>query len=534
MIQVDNFDSCSPREIARGLTERCRRPARASNTGPRKRGRIRLHGEDGQLAKSSAGYTKRPRLRLQGFHCHVGTFILTRSVLPPCRAQARRASRRSRGTWASGRSATSTRGGFASNARLHYQYCRRRQLTPSFDRLAESHLRHHHELCPLADAAEAYLETGRALVDDAAPPFPPSSRWKERQIPRKSGSAFAAYGKGGAGDRRAPASRTALVLDAGVNILYTTAWYQPENPAGAAMPRPPAATTVTLPLHEHSTSSARIAPLPGLTTGDRVVIHPVGAYNVHAIDAIITLPPAVVLIERRESARHQESRKPRVCAGLETVPDYWRYNRELPKRARRRRRVCAHPPARSASRVRRLFFFGKRRLAGGCWHHSAPPDLALRACRCVRGGLPRVGLGYDAGISARLLLSIRCSSASTLDICTGAIISDAPVYLLLWGASLAGASFLSAADDIGWESPIPAFPPQSLGPPFSAAYVLYFSRLRPCFGRPRFPRGSKQRARSPLSARLEAIFQAFRRDAVSAAASCGVARFRGLALTSPA
>jgi diaminopimelate decarboxylase len=38
------------------------------------------------------------------------------------------------------------------------------------------------------------------------------------------------------------------------------------------------------------------APLPSLTTGDRVVMHPVGAYNVTQSMQFITYRPAVVLI----------------------------------------------------------------------------------------------------------------------------------------------------------------------------------------------------------------------------------------------
>jgi hypothetical protein len=38
------------------------------------------------------------------------------------------------------------------------------------------------------------------------------------------------------------------------------------------------------------------APLPGLTTGDQVVLHPVGAYNITQSMQFITYRPAVVMI----------------------------------------------------------------------------------------------------------------------------------------------------------------------------------------------------------------------------------------------
>jgi diaminopimelate decarboxylase len=37
-------------------------------------------------------------------------------------------------------------------------------------------------------------------------------------------------------------------------------------------------------------------PLPGLTTGDQVVLHPVGAYNITQAMQFITYRPAVVMI----------------------------------------------------------------------------------------------------------------------------------------------------------------------------------------------------------------------------------------------
>jgi diaminopimelate decarboxylase len=39
------------------------------------------------------------------------------------------------------------------------------------------------------------------------------------------------------------------------------------------------------------------APLPALTTGDQVVLHPVGAYNITQSMQFITYRPAVVMID---------------------------------------------------------------------------------------------------------------------------------------------------------------------------------------------------------------------------------------------
>jgi diaminopimelate decarboxylase len=64
-------------------------------------------------------------------------------------------------------------------------------------------------------------------------------------------------------------------------------------------------------------------PLPGLTTGDQVVLHPVGAYNITQSMQFITYRPAVVMIgmdgevhviRRRENLDHVQA--------LEQTPEH--------------------------------------------------------------------------------------------------------------------------------------------------------------------------------------------------------------------
>jgi diaminopimelate decarboxylase len=67
------------------------------------------------------------------------------------------------------------------------------------------------------------------------------------------------------------------------------------------------------------------APLPGLTTGDQVVMHPVGAYNVTQSMQFIAYRPAVVMID--EAGRPQIIRRMedlRYVQELEEVPAHLR------------------------------------------------------------------------------------------------------------------------------------------------------------------------------------------------------------------
>ena len=109
-------------------------------------------------------------------------------------------------------------------------------------------------------------------------------------------TALAAYGKGTPAVSGTAAARNAIVLDAGVNLLYTAAWYQinilPARPCSDS-PQP---TTVYGCLCMNIDVIREETPLPGLTTGDQVVLHPVGAYNVTQSMQFITYRPAVVMI----------------------------------------------------------------------------------------------------------------------------------------------------------------------------------------------------------------------------------------------
>ena len=129
---------------------------------------------------------------------------------------------------------------------------------------------------------------------------------KQRTV-HEAGTALAAYGKGGvtpvAGtwSNNQPAAalaarRNAVVLDTGINSLYTTAWYQPVIHPAAATVSGSQPTTVYGCLCMNIDVIREEAPLPSLRSGDAVVIHPVGAYNITQSMQFITYRPAVVMI----------------------------------------------------------------------------------------------------------------------------------------------------------------------------------------------------------------------------------------------
>jgi diaminopimelate decarboxylase len=228
-------------------------------------------------------------------------------------------------------------GGFASHARLHGQYLPPEQATPSFADYANAICGTIKQHWPAGrKLPQLYLETGRALVDDAGYLISSVVAVKQRRIHDahatmaaygKGGTtpavALGAYGKGAVANGLGVSRRNAVVLDAGINILYTTAWYQPSIYPAAAAVAGMQPTTVYGCLCMNIDVIREEASLPDLKTGDAVVMHPVGAYNITQSMQFIAYRPAVVMIDP-ERRVHLIRRRETLAdvQGPEVVPEY--------------------------------------------------------------------------------------------------------------------------------------------------------------------------------------------------------------------
>ena len=300
MIQVDNLDELlTLASVVRGRAEPFPIALRVHlQTGAHAVwSKFGFNGDDGEALQVIRRLTTLPNLRLQGLHCHVGTFILDPENYRVAARQLVALALEAEKIGAGPIRYLNLGGGFASHARLHYQYLPPEQTTPSIDRYAEA-------ICDTIishwpadrDLPRLYLETGRALVDDAGYLISTVVAVKKRAAATHMQTAMAAYGKAAA---VAPQSngRNALVLDAGINLLYTTTWYQPKILPTRPCLDAPEPTTVFGCLCMNIDVIREDAPLPSLTTGDQVVLHPVGAYNITQSMQFITYRPAVVMID---------------------------------------------------------------------------------------------------------------------------------------------------------------------------------------------------------------------------------------------
>ena len=216
------------------------------------------------------------KLELVGLHTHIGTYIMS----PPAYAIA--ASK-----LANLMVATSGKfnywvkyidigGGFASKNTLKGSYMPGTETCPTFDEYAEAITNAlisssiPHENLPVL-----FLETGRALIDDA-------------------GYLLATV----LASKRSAAGRRTIVIDAGVNLLFTSFWYNlgiyPAKPVSGFLED----TTIYGPLCMNIDVIRDAINFPHVKTGDQLVIERVGAYNVTQWMQFITYRPNVVLIDR--------------------------------------------------------------------------------------------------------------------------------------------------------------------------------------------------------------------------------------------
>ncbi len=212
------------------------------------------------------------RLRVTTLHCHLGTFILDPLAYGRAVAKLLDFARVARAEFLMPVRQLNLGGGFASANTLHTQYLPGDQVSPSLAQYADA------ITGPLlassaSDGFSLLLETGRALIDDA-------------------GSIIATVRS----TKRLASGRRAIVLDAGVNVLFTAWWYRLQILPAQAFSGIAEDTTVYGPLCMNIDCVRDGVTLPDLQAGDRVVIRPAGAYCFTQSMQFIHLRPACVLI----------------------------------------------------------------------------------------------------------------------------------------------------------------------------------------------------------------------------------------------
>ncbi|MEI6816838.1 MAG: alanine racemase [Bacteroidota bacterium] len=240
-------------------------------------------------------------LELVGLHTHIGTFMLTSNAYAIAAAKLCDLAINIKAKWNKAIQYLDMGGGFASTNTLRGSYLPGNDISPGFDEYAEA----------ITSTILSYdfkqdelplliLETGRAMIDDAG---------------YLLGTVLA--------NKRLSDGRKAMIMDFGVNILFTAFWYEHKISPAQEFTHHTEDVVMYGPLCMNIDKIRESINLPPLNKGAQVVVHKVGAYNMTQWMQFIAMRPNVVMIDMKNNV-HLIRRKETVdtLTSQEEMPVY--------------------------------------------------------------------------------------------------------------------------------------------------------------------------------------------------------------------
>lgn len=263
--------------------------------------RFGFNYENGQAWDAINKIMHSDRMELVGLHCHIGTFMLSPFAYGTAASKLGELAVAIEQKYRHEIKYIDMGGGFASKNTLKGSYLPGSDTNPTFDDFAEAittaliNTSFKKDKLPLL-----ILETGRALIDDAG---------------YLLGSVIS--------NKRSSTGRRNTIIDVGVNILFTSFWYDHKITPAQPFTHYTEDTCLYGPLCMNIDVIRESATLPLLNKGDHVVIHNVGAYNMTQWMQFITLRPNVVLIDMDEKPHLIRTRESlENMNGMERVPEH--------------------------------------------------------------------------------------------------------------------------------------------------------------------------------------------------------------------
>jgi len=215
------------------------------------------------------------KMELVGLHAHIGTYVMTANAYGVAATKMSELAAKLFSKYNHVIKYIDLGGGFASKNTLKGAYLPGTDTTPSFDDYAEtitsallsSNIKP--DNLPML-----ILETGRALIDDAG----------------------YILGTVLANKRLADGSKS-MVIDVGVNMLFTSFWYEHKVTPAKAFSIQTEPTKIYGPLCMNIDVIRENIDFPPLKKGDNFVISRIGAYNMTQWMQFITYRPKIVLID---------------------------------------------------------------------------------------------------------------------------------------------------------------------------------------------------------------------------------------------
>lgn len=239
------------------------------------------------------------KIQITGLHSHIGTFILDPDIYRMEIKKLIEFSKTIKDEFGIAVKYLDIGGGFASRNKLKGAYLPTDELVPAFDKYAEAVCDELLSAFKPDDLPLLILETGRALIDECAVLV----------------SSVCAV-------KRLASGMRALVIDAGVNLLFTSFWYNHDIIPAVDKGYISEDHVVYGPLCMQIDVLHPQIRLPHLEKGDPIIIKSVGAYNNTQWLQFIQLRPNVVMIG--------ENGKVSVIREAETL-DYLQAKERLPE-----------------------------------------------------------------------------------------------------------------------------------------------------------------------------------------------------------
>jgi diaminopimelate decarboxylase len=306
-INIDSYDELALiEEIAQKLGRTVPVGVRINMAvGPLVWDRFGFNLESGQAMEACYRVLSSPWLKLVGLHEHLGTFILDPDLY---RQMAEKLAGLAKALIDYGVTLEylDIGGGYASHNTLHDQWLPADYATPTFDQYAEA-------ICPTLikllpqPPPLLILEPGRALVDEAM-----------HMLTSVVSVRYLSSGQKG------------VVVDAGVNLLSSVAWYRYEIRA-ATLAGSISAGSVLEEVNLYGPLCMNIdilqnkVSLPPLRMGDILIVKNVGAYNFTQSMQFIQPRPAIVMVNEGNVEVIRPAETMEYIKQLEKVPQRLQY-----------------------------------------------------------------------------------------------------------------------------------------------------------------------------------------------------------------
>jgi diaminopimelate decarboxylase len=255
---------------------------------------------NGEAERAAALLIAHPKLKLKSLHAHIGTYVLepvayrnaARSLL-----SLRESLHDEYGVLVD---CINLGGGFPSYSKLHGMAGNAEDIIPPIEAYASAIAGVFNDLPP-EKRPRLMLESGRHLVDEAGHLITRIVSVKgSNRVPLEGADLTARDAKEWL--ILSEHARTGYVVDAGVNLLYTAAWFAIDAKPARLVNVPPSPARLYGSLCMAIDVIRDHVELPPLEAGDLLTLHPVGAYNVSKWMQFITYRPAVVLVTENGTA----------------------------------------------------------------------------------------------------------------------------------------------------------------------------------------------------------------------------------------